>query len=159
MFFHIFDALAPIERSIIRERTNAGLKAALPRGRKGGRRLKVKPDDVQAALALLSNPGDRYAVRLPRSASASRASTATPQGRAAVSERRADADPPPSQVPPPNRLAATIRLDPLRSREGCLKPYGKTFRRLGDRKLENKDARVDDVERAGRFLDFQSKGV
>ena len=56
LFFHIFGALAQLERSIIRERTNAGLKAALARGRKGGRRPKVKADDVRAALALLSNP-------------------------------------------------------------------------------------------------------
>ena len=37
LFFHIFGALAQFERSIIRERTKAGLKAALARGRKGGR--------------------------------------------------------------------------------------------------------------------------
>jgi DNA invertase Pin-like site-specific DNA recombinase len=56
LFFHIFGALAQFERSIIRERTNAGLKAALARGRKGGRRPKVKPDDIRAALALLNDP-------------------------------------------------------------------------------------------------------
>jgi|SRR6202453_1847548 DNA invertase Pin-like site-specific DNA recombinase len=56
LFFHIFGALAQFERSIIRERTNAGLRAALARGRKGGRRPKVKSDDIRAALALLSDP-------------------------------------------------------------------------------------------------------
>jgi DNA invertase Pin-like site-specific DNA recombinase len=56
LFFHIFGALAQFERSIIRERTNAGLKAALARGRKGGRRPKVKDDDIRAALALLNDP-------------------------------------------------------------------------------------------------------
>ena len=56
LFFHIFGALAQFERSIIRERTNAGLKAALARGRKGGRPQKVKADDIQAALALLTDP-------------------------------------------------------------------------------------------------------
>ena len=56
LFFHIFGALAQFERSVIRERTNAGLKAALARGRKGGRRPKVKPDDIRAALALLRDP-------------------------------------------------------------------------------------------------------
>ena len=56
LFFHIFGALAQFERSVIRERTNAGLKAALARGRKGGRRPKVKPDDIRAALALLQDP-------------------------------------------------------------------------------------------------------
>ena len=56
LFFHIFGALAQFERSIIRERTNAGLKAALARGRKGGRRPKVKADDIRAALMLLNDP-------------------------------------------------------------------------------------------------------
>ena len=36
LFFHIFGALAQFERSIIRERTNAGIRAALARGRQGG---------------------------------------------------------------------------------------------------------------------------
>jgi DNA invertase Pin-like site-specific DNA recombinase len=56
LVFHIFSALAEFERSIIRERTNAGLKAALARGRKGGRRPKVKDEDIRAALALLRDP-------------------------------------------------------------------------------------------------------
>ena len=56
LFFHIFGALAQFERSIIRERTNAGLKAALARGRKGGRPTKIKGDDVRAALTLLNDP-------------------------------------------------------------------------------------------------------
>jgi DNA invertase Pin-like site-specific DNA recombinase len=56
LFFHIFGALAQFERSIIRERTNAGIKAALARGRKGGRPVRIKPDDIQAALALLRDP-------------------------------------------------------------------------------------------------------
>lgn len=56
LFFHIFGALAQFERSIIRERTGAGLKAALARGRKGGRRQRVKEEDIRAALALLRDP-------------------------------------------------------------------------------------------------------
>lgn len=56
LFFHIFGALAQFERSIIRERTNAGLKAALARGRKGGRRPKVKADDLKAVAMLLRDP-------------------------------------------------------------------------------------------------------
>jgi DNA invertase Pin-like site-specific DNA recombinase len=56
LFFHIFGALAQFERTIIQERTNAGLKAALARGRKGGRRPKVKADDIRAALTLLKDP-------------------------------------------------------------------------------------------------------
>ena len=56
LFFHIFGALAQFERSIIRERTNAGLRAALARGRKGGRRPKLQEDDIEAVLALLRDP-------------------------------------------------------------------------------------------------------
>lgn len=37
LIFHIFSALAEFERDIIRERTQAGLKAARARGRMGGR--------------------------------------------------------------------------------------------------------------------------
>src|SRR3989440_3679844 len=37
LVFHIFGALAEFERDIIRERTNAGLRAARARGRLGGR--------------------------------------------------------------------------------------------------------------------------
>jgi len=56
LFFHIFGALAQFERSIIRERTKAGLQAALARGRKGGRPAKVGADDIKAALTLLADP-------------------------------------------------------------------------------------------------------
>ena len=37
LIFHLFGALAEFERNLIRERTQAGLKAARARGRKGGR--------------------------------------------------------------------------------------------------------------------------
>lgn len=37
LIFHIFSALAEFERDLIRERTDAGLKAARARGRLGGR--------------------------------------------------------------------------------------------------------------------------
>jgi DNA invertase Pin-like site-specific DNA recombinase len=37
LIFHMFGALAEFERNLIRERTEAGLKAARARGRKGGR--------------------------------------------------------------------------------------------------------------------------
>lgn len=37
LIFHMFGALAEFERSLIRERTEAGLRAARARGRKGGR--------------------------------------------------------------------------------------------------------------------------
>ena len=53
LIFHIFAALSEFERSIIRERTQAGLKAAVARGRKGGRPAALAPSDRAAALALL----------------------------------------------------------------------------------------------------------
>lgn len=36
--FHIFSAFAEFERQLLRERTNAGLKAARARGKMGGRK-------------------------------------------------------------------------------------------------------------------------
>jgi DNA invertase Pin-like site-specific DNA recombinase len=37
LIFHIFGALAELERNLIRERTQAGLTAARARGKRGGR--------------------------------------------------------------------------------------------------------------------------
>lgn len=51
--FHIFSALTEFERSIIRERTVAGLQAAKARGRKGGRPKAMTEDDIVAARALI----------------------------------------------------------------------------------------------------------
>ena len=51
--FHIFAALAAFERSIIRERTRAGLDAARARGRTGGRPPALAEKDLQQARALL----------------------------------------------------------------------------------------------------------
>lgn len=56
LLFHIFGALAEFERSIIRERTRAGLDAAKARGRRGGRPAKLKPQDLAAAKAMLAEP-------------------------------------------------------------------------------------------------------
>jgi DNA invertase Pin-like site-specific DNA recombinase len=56
LVFHIFGALAEFERSIIRERTNAGLKAARDRGRLGGRPPALSADDLVAARAMLRDP-------------------------------------------------------------------------------------------------------
>lgn len=46
LIFHIFSALAEFEREIIRERTNAGLKAARARGRLGGRPYLLPPTKI-----------------------------------------------------------------------------------------------------------------
>ena len=56
LIFHIFGALAEFERSIIRERTNAGLASARARGRLGGRPRGLSDEDLAAAKALLSDP-------------------------------------------------------------------------------------------------------
>lgn len=44
LIFHIFGALAEFERTLIRERTQAGLAAARSRGRKGGRPKALNAD-------------------------------------------------------------------------------------------------------------------
>jgi DNA invertase Pin-like site-specific DNA recombinase len=46
LIFHIFGALAQFERELIRERTNAGLKAARARGRLGGRPQFLDKRDI-----------------------------------------------------------------------------------------------------------------
>jgi len=56
LVFHVFGALAEFERSIIRERTKAGLDAARARGKKGGRPPALAAKDVAAAKAMLSDP-------------------------------------------------------------------------------------------------------
>ena len=48
LVFQIFGALAEFERNLIRERTKAGLEAARTRGRKGGRKVKLKPQQIAA---------------------------------------------------------------------------------------------------------------
>jgi DNA invertase Pin-like site-specific DNA recombinase len=56
LIFHVFGALAEFERSIIRERTKAGLDAARARGKKGGRPPALVAKDLAAAKAMLSDP-------------------------------------------------------------------------------------------------------
>ncbi|WP_374091019.1 recombinase family protein [Methylomicrobium lacus] len=56
LIFHVFGALAEFERSIIRERTKAGLDAARAHGKKGGRPSALAAKDIAAAKAMLSDP-------------------------------------------------------------------------------------------------------
>lgn len=56
LIFHVFGALAEFERELIRERTQAGLKAARARGRKGGRKEKLTPKQIEQAKAMVSDP-------------------------------------------------------------------------------------------------------
>jgi DNA invertase Pin-like site-specific DNA recombinase len=44
-FFHVFGAVAELERDLIQERTMAGLNAARARGRIGGRKPKMTPEN------------------------------------------------------------------------------------------------------------------
>ena len=55
LVFHIFGALAEFERSIIRERTMAGLASARARGRLGGRPKRLSEEDLNVAKAMLSD--------------------------------------------------------------------------------------------------------
>lgn len=90
LVFHVFGALAEFERSIIRERTRAGLDAARARGRKGGRPSKLKEADLKAARAMLADKS----ITVEDVAKHLRVSTATlyrhlPAARAHVDENSA----------------------------------------------------------------------
>jgi len=54
--FHMIGSIAQFERRLISERTKAGLDAARARGRKGGRKAKLTPADINKAKAMLSDP-------------------------------------------------------------------------------------------------------
>lgn len=54
--FGLFAALAEYERELIVERTQAGLKAARARGRKGGRPRKMDAATLRVAASAMSNP-------------------------------------------------------------------------------------------------------
>lgn len=56
LVFHVFAALAEFERSLIRERTKAGLASARARGRMGGRRPKLDEKQIREVRALLADP-------------------------------------------------------------------------------------------------------
>ncbi len=55
LIFHIFGALAEFERDIIRERTMAGLAAAIARGRVGGRPKIMDKGKVKLARTLVAD--------------------------------------------------------------------------------------------------------
>src|SRR5579871_3744651 len=59
LIFHVFGALAEFERDLIRERTQAGLKAARARGRKGGRPRSRAMDDPKKMAIATSLYGDK----------------------------------------------------------------------------------------------------
>ncbi len=55
LVFHVFGALAEFERDLIRERTQAGLKAARARGRVGGRPKAMDEKKIRQAKALMAD--------------------------------------------------------------------------------------------------------
>jgi DNA invertase Pin-like site-specific DNA recombinase len=56
LIFHMFGALAEFERNLIRERTQAGLQAARARGKKGGRKQKLTPQEIEIGRSLAADP-------------------------------------------------------------------------------------------------------
>src|SRR5271167_1967489 len=69
--FHLFASLAEFERDILRQRVNAGLKAARRRGRVGGRPKSLDDDDLKKARALLRS-GDYTKVQVAKELEVSR---------------------------------------------------------------------------------------
>jgi DNA invertase Pin-like site-specific DNA recombinase len=51
-----YSTLAEFERRLMRERAGAGLAAARPAGRTGGRPAKLSDDDLDVARTLLAQP-------------------------------------------------------------------------------------------------------
>lgn len=54
-FFHVMASLAQMERELIVERTQAGLKSARSRGIVGGRRRAMTPSKIDAARKLINS--------------------------------------------------------------------------------------------------------
>jgi DNA invertase Pin-like site-specific DNA recombinase len=69
--FHIFAALSEFERDILRQRVNAGLKAARRRGHVGGRPRALTEADLKKARALLRS-GDFTKVQVAQELQVSR---------------------------------------------------------------------------------------
>ena len=72
LVFHLFAALAEFERNLIRERTNAGLKAARKRGRVGGRPKKLSASEKEVVKRLVGD-GETPVVDIAKQFNVSRA--------------------------------------------------------------------------------------
>ena len=57
-FFHVMGAFAQLEKSLIQERTRAGLAAARKRGKYGGRPISIKEDKKEMAYQLYMKNDD-----------------------------------------------------------------------------------------------------
>lgn len=73
LVMHIFAALAEFERSLIQQRTKAGLDAARLRGRVGGRPLKLTESQARIAEQLVQE-GNLSVIEIARSLGVSRSS-------------------------------------------------------------------------------------
>ena len=62
LIFHMFGALAQFERSLIKERVNAGLASAKKRGRIGGRPKAIEQEKLNAILEALASGTSKSAV-------------------------------------------------------------------------------------------------
>jgi DNA invertase Pin-like site-specific DNA recombinase len=62
LLFSVFGALAEFERSLIRERVNAGLAAAAKRGRRGGRPPTLSAEKVEAITKALDQGASQASV-------------------------------------------------------------------------------------------------
>ena len=62
LLFSVFGALAEFERSLIRERVNAGLAAAAKRGRRGGRPTALSAEKVEAITKALDQGASQASV-------------------------------------------------------------------------------------------------
>lgn len=62
LLFHVFGALAQYERALIKERVNAGLKAARTRGRVGGRPHAITKEKLDAIISSLDQGMSKSAV-------------------------------------------------------------------------------------------------
>ena len=65
MMLQMLGAFAEFERSMVRERTRKGLKAARERGRIGGRKPKLKPNQ-RAEVIKMVNDGAKSAAEAAR---------------------------------------------------------------------------------------------
>ncbi len=65
MMLQMLGAFAEFERSIVRERTRMGLQSARDRGRVGGRKAKLKPNQVTEILRMI-NSGNKTAAEAAR---------------------------------------------------------------------------------------------
>ncbi|KZC98264.1 recombinase family protein [Oceanibaculum pacificum] len=72
LVFHIMAALAEFERDLIGERTRAGMRAAIARGERMGRKPKLTQSQVAHARLLMEQPGQSV-VAVARSLRVSRA--------------------------------------------------------------------------------------